>query len=438
MNILMQAGDLAGLVAVASVIGSLPMHRGRAKPVAEGRRTPFEKELGPPAFEDFMQVWEGLKAVRTSEFYGLSGMRRSNNPNFMPPDRVIQGRVAAMCQRANIGQALERKLVEIARRRDEKAAERFFPRGGLSFGAKSRIMEVECKKVLKHLKGTGIITYGYPAFQYASHDHMLARAFSARMGKPNEAIVAADQKVVYEFFSLNVHQVATEQGRYELMKGCAEITTDSKLGVAKIKLFQRWGESLKQRGHSPDSFLPTDEEYEGNVFMQDDVVYCLAFKNDRGAAGSRHADHDHQGDNDDHGHASRRNMIAMVLSGLSRDGDGFHKKLTGGQLGQGIAGTVGILSAPCVFYRVGDRGDSRLPELIDEMKKGDAKYWTRISEGKSKESLNYEVLKWDSGFVDLLDGIDRRYKGVMSDLDVPMPLPSSEEEGGPEIVIGGH
>jgi hypothetical protein len=215
------------------------------------------------------------------------------------------------------------------------------------------------------------------------------------------------------------------------MKGCAEITTDSKLGIANIKLFQRWGESLKQRGHSPDSFLPTDEEYEGNVFMQDDVVYCLAFKVDR-SHGHRVADHG------DHGHASRRNMIALVLSGLSRDGDGFHKKLTGGQLGQGIAGTVGILSAPCVFYRVGDRGDSRLPELIDEMKQGDAKYWTRISEGKSKESLNYEVLKWDSGFVDLLDGIDRRYKGVMSDLDVPMPLPSSEEEGGPEIVIGGH
>ncbi len=311
IDILLQAGGVTGLVTIASVIGSLPMagHRGKLKAAEDMPRTKNERELGPPSFEDFMMLWEGLAKVRRSEFYGLSDRRG------IVTDRDVVLRVAALCRRAGWGVALERKLIMLARKKESKQAEQFYPGRGFFFGSKSKLMDVECRKVLKHFKKSGLIQYGQPVFEYAEHKDMLARALSARVGKPNEAISGTDQKVVYEFFSLNIHKVATEQGRYDLMKGCAEISTDSKLGLARIKLFQRWGESPRSLGRhkaDPDRFLPTDEEYEGDVFMQDDVVYALAFKVDR-AHGHRvdnHGDHDH-------GHASRRNMIAMVLSGMS-------------------------------------------------------------------------------------------------------------------------
>jgi hypothetical protein len=432
MDMLLQAGDVTGLVTLAGIVASLPLHGNRGSLKAAGeeqRRGRFEKEFGPPAFEDFMLVWEGLSKVRVNEFYGLS-FRPGASRRGVYSDGELVTRVVALCRRAGWGSELERKLIQVARRRERNGAEAFYPRRSwFSFlTPKSRLMDVECKKVLTYFKKTGLIQYGQPVFEHADHKDMLARALSARVGKPNDAILGSDQRLVYEFFSLDVQQILTEQGRYYLMKGCAEITTDSKLGLAHIRVFQRWGESAKQRGKEEEgsaSIVAMDEEYEGNLFMQDDIVYALAFKSDRGGHG-RHIENEAK---------SRKNMVALVLSGFSRDADGFHRKMTGGQLGQGIGGTVGVLSAPCVFYRV---GADRLAKLQDEMKSKSAQLWTRISEGKSKESLNYEVLKWDSAFIDLLNGVDQRYAPVMADLDVPMPLPSSEEEGGPEIVIGGR
>ncbi|MFO1186360.1 MAG: hypothetical protein U1E87_02230 [Alphaproteobacteria bacterium] len=430
MDTLFQAGDVAGFVTLAGIVASLPMHgnRGNIKSPGEetGRRGRYEKEFGPPSFEDFMMMWEGLSRVRINEYYGLSfrpGAAQRGHYN----GRELVTRVAALCARAKWGSELERKLVLVAQRRDARAAESFYPRRSFwsLFSPKSRITDVECRKVVEYFKKTGLIQYGMPVFEHAAHKDMLARALSARVGKPNDAIVGHDQRLVYEFFSLDVQQVLTEQGRYYLMKGCAEITTDSKLGLAHVRIFQRWGESPKQRGQDGASIVSMDEEYEGNLFMQDDIVYALLFKTDRSGHG-RHAENEAK---------SRKNMVALVLSGFSRDADGFHKKMTGGQLGQGIGGTVGVLSAPCVFYRV---GSDRLQKLQDEMKQKSPQHWTRVAEGKSKDSLNYEILKWDSAFIDLLNGVDQRYAPVMADLDVPMPLPASEEEGGPEIVIGGR
>jgi hypothetical protein len=208
------------------------------------------------------------------------------------------------------------------------------------------------------------------------------------------------------------------------MKGCAEITSDPKQGFVKIRLFQRWGKQKGREEGEGAPILAMDEEYVGHLFMQDDVVYVLAFKSDRNPHGQ-----EVQPD-----HRQRRNMVSLVLSGFSRDSDGFHRKLTGGQLGQGIGGTVGVLAAPCVFYRL---GEERLNEIKAELQHRDPKHWTKLSEGKSKESINYEILKWDSAFIDLMNGVEQRYAPVMADLDVPMPLPASDEEGGPEVFMIG-
>lgn len=413
----MQLSDVAGLVTMAGIVSTLPAagHRGRVTLKDKDDHIKTEKELGPPSFDDFMALYEGLCRVRRSDFYGLQE-RKSVITN-----RDVTNRVSQLCVRAGWRDALKKKLVSLAQKKDERTAERYYPGRGLPLGGKSQITHVECEKVLKYLKKTGVIEYGSPIFEYAGHRDMLARAFAARMGKPNDGIVRADSRVVYEFYSLDVQQVLTEQGRYYLMKGCAEIETDSKLGIANIRVFQRWG--IRGGGENRPLHV-MDEEYEGNLFLQDDTVYAFAFKAERGPNGKVLESKSDQ----------RKNMVSLVLQGFSRDADGFHKKLTGGQIGQGIGGTVGVLSAPCVFYRV---SEGRLTEIQDQIREEDPKAWKMMSEGRNKEALAYETLKWESEFIDLLNGVEHRYAPVMADLDVPMPLPESEEKGGAQIVLGG-
>ena len=71
------------------------------------------------------------------------------------------------------------------------------------------------------------------------------------------------------------------------------------------------------------------------------------------------------------------------------------------------------------------------------MQEDDPKQLQRLSEGKAKDSLGYEILKWDSAFIDLMNGVEQRYAQVMADLDVPMPIPNNDEEGGPEVFLVG-
>ena len=425
---------IAGALKLAGVIASLPVasHRGRLKEDRKLIPSAKEKEFGPPDFEDFMAVWEGLCNVRRSEHYGLSSRSKSV---VAKPD--VAYRVASLCKRADWRVLLQRKLTALAMKRDEHEADKFYP-GHSWFGAKSTLTAVECKKVLEYMKKVGLLIdmekhekrlIGHPIFEYAHRPEVFARAFAVQAGRPLDAIGKEKHQVVYEFFSLDVGQVLSEQGRYYLMKGCAEITTDPKLGYVKVRLFQRWGPSPKQRGASAAEgeggpIVAMDEEYEGHIFMQDDIVYALTFKSNKNPHGQEIVNEA----------KLRRNMVSLVLSGYSRDGDGFHRKLTGGQLGQGIGGTVGVLAAPCVFYRV---SEDRLNEIKGDLQHNDPKHWTRLNEGKSKESLNYEILKWDSAFIDLMNGVEQRFAPVMSDLDVPMPIPANEEEGGPEVFVLG-
>jgi hypothetical protein len=424
---------VAGAIKLAGVIASLPVagHRGRLKEDRKLIRPSKEKEFGPPEFEDFIAVWEGLCNVRRSEHYGLSS--RSKGVVTRPD---VTYRVASLCKRADWRVLLERKLIALAMRRDVNDAEKFYPGRGWPFGSKSKLTAVECKKVLEYMKKVGLLIdmekhekrlIGHPIFEYAHRPEVFAKAFAIQAGNPTDSIAKEKHQVVYEFFSLDVGQVLSEQGRYYLMKGCAEITTDPKMGFVKVRLFQRWGPSPKQRGMEMAEggpFGAMDEEYEGHLFMQDDVLYALTFKSNRNPHGlevKNDAKH-------------RRNLVSLVLSGFSRDADGFHRKLTGGQLGQGIGGTVGVLAAPCVFYRV---GEDRLAEIKADLQHSDPKHWTRLSEGKSKDNLNYEILKWDSAFIDLMNGVEQRFAPVMSDLDVPMPIPTNDEEGGPEVFVLG-
>lgn len=418
-----------GLISLAGLVASFPMarHRGRLQETKKEFRSPKEKEFGPPDFDDFMAVWEGLCQVRRSEHYGLSARTKGVVTN-----RDVAMRIASLCRRADFRANLERKLVALALKRDARDAESFYPGRGLPIGGKTKLTFVECKKVLKYMQGVGLLVdlqdarlVGHPIFEYAHRPEVFARAFAMQAGRPNDSIAHVDKPIIYEFFSLDVGQVLSEQGRYYLMKGCAEVTPDPKMGIVKIKLFQRWGPSPKQRTLSDARPIHAmDEEYDGHVFLQDDIVYGLAFKSER-------SHHGHAVGHDGH---ARRNMVSLVLSGLSRDSDGFHRKLTGGQLGQGIGGTVGVLAAPCVFYQV---SDARIDEIKNELQEVDKPLWTKLTGPNFKGSLKFEILKWDSGFIDLLNGVDQRYAPVMADLDVPMPLPVNDEEGGPEVFVVG-
>ena len=108
---LLGIGDLSGALTLAGIVASLPVagHRGLLKEGRKGPRSPKEKEFGPPDFDDFMRVWEGLCQVRRSEHYGLS----ARNEDVVTSRDVIV-RVASLCRRADWRSNLERKLVALA------------------------------------------------------------------------------------------------------------------------------------------------------------------------------------------------------------------------------------------------------------------------------------------------------------------------------------
>lgn len=424
----LNASDMSGMVALASLTSLLPMGRQPSVMTSDStmikkddraRVNAVEKELGPPSFDDFMELWHGLYKVRRSEYYGLAQDRNRITP------KDVHNRIGQLCRRAGWGAQLEKKLVRLALKKDENAAASFYPKRGFGFSEKSKLTHVEAKKVAKYLKKIGLVDQVGPIFEHTHMPQVFARAVANQVGNPNQAIVRSDNVVTYEFYSLDVGQVLTEQGRYDLMKGCAEIRTDSKLGLAEIRIFQRWHTPVPGDDDDPQFTRPhltMDEEYFGHVFMQDDVMYALAFrvdKNDKGKVVEFKADDD----------SVRRNMISLVLSGFSRDSDGFHRKLTGGQLGQGIGGTTGVLAAPCVFYRAS--GD-RIADIQARIKEYAPKVWKELS-AKDKSSINYETLKTDSRFINLMNGVPQSLAAIMADLDVPMPLPESDEERGPQL-----
>jgi hypothetical protein len=199
------------------IVSSLPVasHRGRLKEERKGAfRSPKEKEFGPPEFEEFIAVWEGLCQVRRSEHYGLA----SRGPGIVT-NRDVVLRVASLCRRADWRINLQKKLVTLAMRKDLNAAESFYPGRGLPFGGKSTLMAVECKKVLGYMKKVGLLVdmeskekrlVGHPIFEYAHRPEVFARAFAMQAGQPLDSIGHGRHQVVYEFFSLDVGQVLSE------------------------------------------------------------------------------------------------------------------------------------------------------------------------------------------------------------------------------------
>lgn len=272
---------------------------------------------------------------------------------------------------------------------------------------RSILKSAECKVALEFFKKQGLLAYDEPVFALAGHPDMLFHALEKRAGKSNLSASHHEIREVYEMYTIDVAHVLANMGRYYLLRGCMEVVTDPKTGVTHVNVSQ-------PGGAAPGS--PFAESYSGHLFLQDDTAYVMSFK-------------DIDKNRDLIGKASsniRRNMAAMVLSGLSRNANGLYDKFVGGQVGRGLTGATGVLYSPCVFYRVSDEHVRDMDrELAGENDNQTGQKMARLATGEVSHAIKWEVLKRHTsnfGIVPIHDGVDPGFVSVMSDLNIPVPM----------------
>lgn len=412
--------------------------------------------LQPPKKEDFQRLVDALDYIATSD---------------MIPAKKPADRLQAFLAQIDVPKGQRPKLMSIWHR-------------GKNASAKM-ITETECKGFLKLMDSTGLLDYGQPLPYFAKDAYMFPLAFANRVGAPNAGLAKGGVHEVYEMYSLDVGQVLSEMGRYYLTKAAVEIKSDEKSGVVHVRMHQR-------SGAAPGDMV--DETYYGNAFIQDDTAYIVMFKDSglepffSGTLGASAADAS-ASDTPAKGTAAkaggkelasakgkgnksrqvakktkrvplaplrgkkrelpdrtlkssggRKNMAVMVLSGLARGEDGLHEKFTGGQIGRALMGSVNVLNAPCVLYRVSNNRVLDIARKLNAQRQGNVsdtiKRVLRANGGDLSAPVKAEIMKEFAGQEEILYGIDPEFASVMSDLGVPVPRPDGDDSaGGPQLVL---
>jgi hypothetical protein len=287
------------------------------------------------------------------------------------------------------------------------------------------IKAVEARVALGFLDKSGFGRYDTPALAFAGEKDMLFHAFADQSGAPNQGAIAADEfHEVYEMYSVDIGPVLSEQGRYNLFCGYVELESKAADNVVKARFMQPSGAAPGGIGL---------EEYTGYFFLQDDTGYIMSFK-----AGEDEGLDDELKDLLGPGaglkatpKGQRKNLAVLVLNGLSRSADGLYDKFVGGQIGRGLTGATGVLASPCVLYRV---TDGRIKQ-IEDVKVARAEYDGEIY--RRRFPTNQEISARDKaafykteviGSQDIISGVDLDYVSVMSDLNIPVPRQSGQDE----------
>lgn len=286
------------------------------------------------------------------------------------------------------------------------------------------IRAVEAKVMLGFLHESGLLHYDTPAVAFSGEEDMLFHAFAKQSGAPNQGSIAAEGfHELYEMYSVDVGPVLAEQGRYNIFCGYLEVESAPHDPVVKARFLQPSGAAPGGVGR---------EEYAGYFFLQDDTVYVMGFKSEAdedrgddmvGLLGAEKPKATPRG--------QRRNLAMMILNGLSRSADGLYDKMVGGQVGRGLTGATGVLSSPCVLYRVTDERIQQLENLMvatSEYEADNGRYsetyrrrfndYHNISAREKAKFYRSEVI----GAKSIISGIDLIDVGVMSDLNIPVPL----------------
>ena len=311
------------------------------------------------------------------------------------------------------------------------------------------IKAVEAKMILKFLEDAGFPKYSVPTIAFAGERDMLFHAFAHQSGSPNEgSIRKGDFHEIYEMYSVDVAPVLAEQGRYNIYCGYLELRSFPNDNVVHARFMQPSGAAPDGTGF---------EEYSGYFYLQDDTIYVMGFKaevDDERYVSMEGLAEEPALNQKTTPRGQRRNMAMMVMNGFSRSADGLYDKMVGGQVGRGLTGSTGILSSPCVLYRVTEERlrdlDRRFAEAssyasqdyedYDEYQ--DSHYGGRRTSLSSRR--NEPFFKHDTvihpdekslffrekfvGAKSIITGVELRDLGVMADLNIPVPMRSDADD----------
>lgn len=345
---------------------------------------------------------------------------------------------------------------KISRASQKKRLKKFLLASGFKPGLSSRLLGVwgdnsgrnkrmrsikaaEARVALNFLESAGFSKYKSPTIAFADQPEILFHSFAKQSGSPNEGTVRKRFfREIYEMYSVDVGPVLAEQGRYNIYCGYVVMWSYEGDNVVHARFMQ-------PNGATPDG--SGFEEYSGFVFMEDDSVYVMGFKaepDDEIDIGMEDMTAEPAVQENKTPKGQRRNLAMMVLNGFSRSADGLYDKMVGGQVGRGLTGATGVLSSPCVLYRVTDDRVRQLDEKVmsqaqDLYDDSYDEYRTRSSTRQPQPTFpGHGEIPWGQkarffkekiiGAKSIITGIELRDLGVMSDLNIPVPMRSDADD----------